>query len=137
MFKFFNIIKANDEIAALTTKVDELVKHNEQLQELVDGNKQKEAAFALSAQDWATEKETLINSFEEEKKALIEGHAKAIEDLQNTVKEAQTSAGKQAADIVASLGVEPETVKLTKDDLVSKSENKSRFTITFSNQTQG
>lgn len=130
MFKFFNVLKANTEINNLNAQVTDLVAHNEQLKKEVEDLKQREATYSLGSQDWATEKENLIKGHEEALQALEEKHNKEINDFKNTVKEEHTSAVQKASEIVASLGVEPETVKLTKEDLVGKSEKKSRFTIT-------
>lgn len=52
-----------------------------------------------------------------------------INNLEKTVKEEQESAVQKAAEIVASIGVEPDAVKVTTDDVVCKTGKKSRFSF--------
>lgn len=112
MLKFLNIIKANSEIKDLTEANDELEGMIAQLKDENAILKQQVAAMSNGAHEWSADKEALVKAHEDAIKALQEEHAKKISDLENAVKEATGSAGKQAAEIVASLGVEPETVKV-------------------------
>lgn len=115
---FLNILKANEEITTLTAKNDELTQYNEQLKTENETLKQNAATFSLGAQDWAAEKENLVKGHEQALAEMQTTYAKQITDLETKAKDAKETAGKQAADIVASLGVEPEAVKPIKDNLV-------------------
>jgi len=116
-----NILKANAEIKTLTENNDELTGLNEQLKNENAELKKREATVSQGSHDFAAERENLVKGHEEAMKELTEKFTKQISDLEATKKEAQESAGKKAADIVASLGVEPETVKVVKDDLATVS----------------
>ena len=127
MFKFLNIVKANSRITELETQNEDLKKLNEDLTKDVESLKQREATYSLATQDWATEKEALIEGHEEAIKALTEKHQQELENLRLTVKSEQASASVKAAEIVASLGVEPEAVKVKESELQPKTV--SRFKV--------
>lgn len=127
--KIFNIAKANQEIESLTTKVEDLTGLNEQLSKEIESLKQIQASVSLGAQDWVAEKEALVKGHEEAIKDIDAKHTLAISNLEKTVADVKASAGKQAADIVASLGVEPEAVKVSNEEILAKQTN-ARWKIT-------
>lgn len=112
MLKIFNILKANEEVKNLTAQVEQLTADNKNLLDAVETYKQKEAAFGLGSQEWASEKETLIKSNEEALKVQKDEYEKTIAKLQEDINKANASASEKAKNIVASIGVEPETVKV-------------------------
>lgn len=128
--KFLNIFTANKQVDTLEAQVADLTKQLEQLTKEAATVKEREAALVLATQDWAAEKELLIKGHEDAIKALMETNTKQTQDLEKTAKEADKTSGAKAAEIVASLGVEPEAVKLTKEDLVGKEKPYQRFTVT-------
>ena len=128
--KFFDIIKANKEVTELSTKVEGLVTENKQLQEAVANYKQKEAAYTLGVQEWATEKQALIEGHANAVKTLTEKFEEEKKNLELKAKQESEKAGEKASAIVASLGVEPDAVKIVaKTDLVNGG-SKSRYTVT-------
>lgn len=116
---FLNVLKANARITELTATNDEQAALIEQLKSENETLKQNAAAFTMGSQDWASEKEALVKGHEEALATLQAEHAKALVKFETTVKETTDSAATKAAEIVASIGLEPETVKAAKDDLVA------------------
>lgn len=115
--KIFNILRANEEVKNLTEQVSDLTKLNEQLTKEVELLKQREAAYTIGVQDWASEKENLIKGNEQAISELKAKYEKEIEDLKNTVKEEQASVSAKAASLVASIGLEPDTVKVSPNEI--------------------
>jgi len=106
---FFNIVKANLEIkslsekmSALNTKVEELVSENKSLKEANENLVQTQAAFSLGSQGWMDEKE-----------ALLKTHKEELDMLNSKLSIVQTSATAEASALVASLGIEAESIKPT------------------------
>lgn len=122
----FNVLKANTLCKELSTKLEDADAQIKQLTESVESYKQKEAAFSLGSQDWMTEKENLISGHAEAIKALQDNLEKSVKEANNKTVEAETKTAAKAAELVASLGVEPETVKKSSDELLNV--KKSRYT---------
>ena len=144
MFKLWNIKKANDEIKNLSMVIEDLKNHNEQLTKEVGSLKQIQATYSLGSQDWSQEKEALIAKSTEAMNAINLQHqesyknmelkyANQISELVKTVTEEKESASIKAANLVTSIGLEPETVVVTKHDLVNsrnlKNGNRFKFTV--------
>lgn len=111
MLKIFNILQANKQVSELTVQVSDLTAQVDQLTKENATLKEQAAVFSLGSQDWAAEKETLIKSHEEAIKALEEKYNKDTGELAEVIQETKTEVAQQAAQIVASIGIEPETIK--------------------------
>lgn len=126
----FNVLKALSANTKLVEENKSLLADNQRLLEEIQAYKQKEAAYTLGAQDWASEKEALIKGHEEAMATLVETHNQAIKDLDKKVADASTSAGNKVAQAVAAIGIDPETiVKVSASEIVGSTKPKSRFRI--------
>jgi regulator of replication initiation timing len=115
----FSIVKATQEIKSLKASITDLSAEVEQLKTENEKLKQQSATFVLSSQDFVSEKETLVKGHEDEKNKLKATYETQIKDLEKSVKEAQESSSQKASIIVASIGLEPDTIKTSVGDIIN------------------
>jgi|ERR1035437_2791798 peptidoglycan hydrolase CwlO-like protein len=132
----FNIAKANAQCKELEKDKLTLVGQLEVAQkDLADaqnviGNfmKEKEGMDKTIA-DLKAEHATAIAALEGTHKVETDNLQKSVKETSNKVVEAEGKTAAKAAALVASLGVEPETVKKSNDELLASGVKKSRFTF--------
>jgi SMC interacting uncharacterized protein involved in chromosome segregation len=125
--KLGELTKAKEEIQA---KYDSTSKELTDVKTELESVKQQLSAQQLSMQQWNIDRDQLISSHDKDIEELTNGFHKQIEDLNKAVEEAKNSAGKVASSIVASAGLEPETVKVSTEEITGIKGAKSRFKIT-------
>ncbi len=123
---FKNIFKANAEVARLEVSNTDWATRYQALEAQVEG-------YKTSIETFATEKATFLKQIEDMKAEqtvkiteVTKESDTVVENLVETIKEVAESAEAKAVDIVASLGVEANTVSVTSSE-VNPTEIYSKF----------
>ena len=128
-----NVIKLNKDVetltadkAALVTKVTELETMVENLQNMSKDMTEAQATHNTVIETMKTEHEKQLSDIKAEYEAKIQNLEKSKNE------EALTTANK-AADIVASLGVEPEAIKVTPKEVATQTKPQTYKVVSYIN----
>lgn len=113
---YLNIVKANARIKELENEHAEFIKALKQKDEVFE-------QFKSDVEQAATDKVELAQQIE----TLKAEHAKAIESLNLEVEAAKASANRQAAEVVASMGVAADTIKPISQETLTPEQIMAKF----------
>jgi len=124
-----NIFQKSKELAELQTNYKALVEKNELLAKDLKETQDTIGNFMVEKETFTKQMEDLKTSHASQLETIKNEYEAKIKDLTEKTVVAEASAGEEAIHLISSVGVAPETIKVTAQELNSNNVNK-RFKVT-------
>lgn len=108
-----NIIAANKRITELETENESLLKQVTEAKNAVENLQAMSVEMSESVEDLQSQ----VSDLKAENEALLQNHFKQVEALKEEIEKAAETASDKAIDLVASLGVPPDEIKVQAKDM--------------------